>query len=447
MSSQSQINQEEKKDSARFNPLKKMWGKCAEIFKFISKPFTSLWETCNELIEIFSETISSDEPAVIFLYLKKFFTAKSSRPNSLLGDALGEAEVSTAGADDNTKILKEHIKVSLPLVQVDILSSKKEVSLNPKGYTVYSDTGLIFRPNQTTINAGDISKLKLLLKNLENIEKTDIKNKKKLEKKIQKKIVNYDYGLDENSVKILGAGAFGVVFLIVHSKKHYAIKAVDSNDTSVKNEIKALKKLRHGNIISLNFAFCHENTCYLVMPVMALSLEKFRKKNKQIVVGQQKSKELFLKILSGIIFLHQKEYVHNDIKLANILVSENLDDVRIADFGLVSKRGRLIGRRGTCSYLPPEKLSLQSGQKIYSEFWHDLYSFGILIFKFFADQESSVLSDDQKNEDQVIEGLVNASCRLFAQVVSPSLKKETRSQQTAQGMHDQIEAISIPFSS
>ena len=45
-------------------------------------------------------------------------------------------------------------------------------------------------------------------------------------------------------------------------------------------------------------------------------------------------KKIFKSILSGLLYLHSLSYAHRDIKLDNILASEDLSIVKFIDFGL-----------------------------------------------------------------------------------------------------------------
>jgi serine/threonine protein kinase len=70
-------------------------------------------------------------------------------------------------------------------------------------------------------------------------------------------------------------------------------------------------------------------------------------------------------ILLTVDFIHNKNILHRDLKLDNLLITKIIDtdqyDVRIADFGLATffnkqKDGLLTHKCGTLRYIAPEIL-------------------------------------------------------------------------------------------
>ncbi|XP_071705574.1 mitogen-activated protein kinase kinase kinase 20-like [Rutidosis leptorrhynchoides] len=89
-------------------------------------------------------------------------------------------------------------------------------------------------------------------------------------------------------------------------------------------------------------------------------------------------------ILKAIKFIHQKGFVHCDIKLDNILVFNN-DDVKIADFGLARKTAEdsklRYDIRGTPFYMAPE--TVNGGQQKPAS---DVWAFGCLVLEMLTGQ-------------------------------------------------------------
>jgi novel protein kinase C delta type len=88
-------------------------------------------------------------------------------------------------------------------------------------------------------------------------------------------------------------------------------------------------------------------------------------------------------ILCGILFLHNKQIVHNDIKLDNVLLNSN-GNAKLCDFTLCKK---IINNKkeklfGTLNYKSPESFELLSFPNYSMDYW----SFGICIFKMFTNE-------------------------------------------------------------
>jgi novel protein kinase C delta type len=88
-------------------------------------------------------------------------------------------------------------------------------------------------------------------------------------------------------------------------------------------------------------------------------------------------------ILCGILFLHNKQIVHNDIKLDNVLLNSN-GNAKLCDFTLCkkiinSKKEKLFG---TLNYKSPESFELLT----YPNYSMDYWSFGICIFRMFTNE-------------------------------------------------------------
>jgi calcium/calmodulin-dependent protein kinase I len=76
--------------------------------------------------------------------------------------------------------------------------------------------------------------------------------------------------------------------------------------------------------------------------------------------------------------LHDLGIVHRDLKPENILCGENLDDIKIADFGLskiTMPNEKMDAAYGTLSYVAPEVLSRSGYDKEV-----DLWSVGVILF-------------------------------------------------------------------
>jgi serine/threonine-protein kinase len=168
-------------------------------------------------------------------------------------------------------------------------------------------------------------------------------------------------------------GIFGKVVAIKvlhpYRTESYQIK-------NFKKEFKILKKLSHPNVIKVYKIGKEGNLYYFIMEYIdGKSLRNFYEKNSEIF--SQSILYILIKTGEGIEYIHSKKIVHNDIKPENIIVGNNLKDVKIIDFGYAEKIGFLKRRNnltgGTEKYVAPER------KKGFIDFKSDIYSYCVML--------------------------------------------------------------------
>ncbi|XP_033126328.1 mitogen-activated protein kinase kinase kinase 2-like isoform X2 [Anneissia japonica] len=150
--------------------------------------------------------------------------------------------------------------------------------------------------------------------------------------------------------KLLGQGAFGVVYLCYDKDtgRELAVKQVNLNGNhdearkevgALKYEIELLRNINHERIVQ--YFGCHEdsNTLSIFMEFMpGGSLKDVIKSYGALT--EPVTRKYTRQILEGVSFLHASHIVHRDIKGANIL-RDSMGNVKLADFG-ASKRLQTI---------------------------------------------------------------------------------------------------------
>ena len=163
------------------------------------------------------------------------------------------------------------------------------------------------------------------------------------------------------------------------------------------NEIKIMQDLKHENLIKLyssNIFECKKNNNKRFSIVMEYckggDLSSFFNKNPNINEAQIRS--YFKQIVHGLDYLHSRNIMHRDIKPQNILLTDDNNTVRIADYD-VSKYLDLNIKsntleKGTFGYMAPEVLErhLNSNDKNY-DFSADIFSLGVTFFYMFYKRE------------------------------------------------------------
>ena len=161
---------------------------------------------------------------------------------------------------------------------------------------------------------------------------------------------------DLTLLKCIGKGAFGEVYLTskIGTKEKFATKKIDKKFIKEKkkkyldNEIKILNEISHENIIKLFEVKETYNSYYLVMELCTGGslfdcLDEYQKKYNQ-PFSEEIVQYLMKQIVSAIKYIHNKNIIHRDLKLENILVNFNSEEdkkninmlkskVKLIDFG------------------------------------------------------------------------------------------------------------------
>lgn len=169
-------------------------------------------------------------------------------------------------------------------------------------------------------------------------------------------------------IQELGKGNMGTTYLGRHeeSGKLFAVKIVapTAEGTLAQaheflEQVKVLQDLRHPHVTRLRTAGDQDGVLYFVSDYVkgtdgARRMEEKKPLDVAFVLKVAKQ------ILSALEYAHAKNRIHRDIKPANLLLSEDGDKVRLADFGLAHlfQKSQLSGltmmQPGSASFMPPE---------------------------------------------------------------------------------------------
>ena len=186
--------------------------------------------------------------------------------------------------------------------------------------------------------------------------------------------------------RILGRGAFSHVRL-AESKNSpgnlYAIKVIDKKkikgkEESLKNEIRALHRLHHPNIVELFEVYEENEKIYLVMD-LETGGELFDRIIEKGAYTEKDAADLIKQVLSAVAYMHDNGVVHRDLKPENLLYHSTDDDskIMISDFGLskMEDTGIMKSVCGTPTYVAPEVLKNKSyGKSV------DVWSIGVISY-------------------------------------------------------------------
>ena len=213
----------------------------------------------------------------------------------------------------------------------------------------------------------------------------------------------------------LGNGSYGKVYKAMNLKTEnlVAIKSVkkkkdkEDEDKFVSNEIDFLKRLSHPNIVKIYEFYDIKDNYYLITEYCKYGelykYYKFHFSEKQICV-------LFYQIFSGLIYLHENNILHGDLKLENIMVDAIEKDkvscepyfyIKIIDFGsakIFSKQKKENEIIGSTYYIAPEVLKQKYNEKC------DTWSVGVILYMILTKKAPFNGNNDDKIEEKIEKG-------------------------------------------
>uniref|UniRef100_A0A8U8BPY4 Tyrosine-protein kinase n=1 Tax=Geospiza parvula TaxID=87175 RepID=A0A8U8BPY4_GEOPR len=181
----------------------------------------------------------------------------------------------------------------------------------------------------------------------------------------------------------LGAGQFGEVWMATYNKHtKVAVKTMKPGSMSVEaflEEANLMKTLQHDKLVKLHAVVTREEPIFIITEFMEKgSLLDFLKSNEGNKLPLPKLIDFSAQIAEGMAFIEKRNYIHRDLRAANILVSAVLV-CKIADFGLarVIEDTEYTAREGAkfpIKWTAPEAINYGSFT-IKSDVW----SFGVLL--------------------------------------------------------------------
>mmetsp|Transcript_29905 Transcript_29905/g.42034 ORF Transcript_29905/g.42034 Transcript_29905/m.42034 type:complete len:425 (-) Transcript_29905:59-1333(-) len=203
-------------------------------------------------------------------------------------------------------------------------------------------------------------------------------------------------------IRTLGNGTYGTVSLVnTPNGEKCVIKAIskdiytDPRDKeklrrAVANEIRAGSVLNHKGIVQLTETFEDDEHWFLVMEyIKGKNLYEFVKQlllAGSLILNESLVHSIFSQLLASVAHCHEKGVYHLDLKLENVMITEN-NVIKLIDFGLCElidpkykKRDKLISRWvGSPDYKCPEIIM----EKPYAPQKADVWSLGVILYVLF----------------------------------------------------------------
>lgn len=313
----------------------------------------------------------------------------------------------------NQYTLENNSRTITPMVNINnksCINNIKQNKTNIEEYDMYHNIEIDIESSNKE-NLCDIQTNNSLENN--NIHKEFINNKKNKENDVDKKNIKHieyleeskklaDYIQDYYTInneyppsnisfykfgRVIGKGAFGKVNIGLHilTGRIVAIKSFNKtkftdqkSKNKIMNEIKIMKSLKHFSVVKLLDTIETEKYILLVMEnVLGGDLLTFIKKRNKL--PEKTAKFIFKQLLQSLKYIHNKNIVHRDIKLDNILIDLN-NNIKLCDFGVgkyISDNHELLyDQCGTPAYIAPEVVAGEG----YEGFPVDLWSSGVVLY-------------------------------------------------------------------
>ncbi|CAK68809.1 unnamed protein product (macronuclear) [Paramecium tetraurelia] len=193
--------------------------------------------------------------------------------------------------------------------------------------------------------------------------------------------------------KKIGKGNFASVYMAqnIENEKNMAIKvfskqvayAEEQGKKAILNELQIMRQLNHTHIMQMYEVYETQNSLYVGLELLEGGSLYDLIKEKTLLSTSQ-IQQIMVGVLQGLHHMHQKDIMHRDLKLENILFKhqKKMDSVVIADYGLATKVNEpvyLYSRCGTPGFVAPEVINLKDQKAHYSEVC-DIYSLGLVFY-------------------------------------------------------------------
>jgi serine/threonine protein kinase len=189
-----------------------------------------------------------------------------------------------------------------------------------------------------------------------------------------------DFGITEEPIgnyysmeKVIGSGKYGVVKLgksVNDSEYKVAIKVIKleklmSQYYSIVQEIYALKKIDHPNVVKIHEIFKDERKLYIVMEYVE-GKELFDFVVQKMKLLESEASKIAMQLLKTIKYLNEVKICHRDLKPENIIINPETIHIKLIDFGLsslYSEFTHLETKVDTPYYVAPEVLDKNYGKE------------------------------------------------------------------------------------
>ena len=214
--------------------------------------------------------------------------------------------------------------------------------------------------------------------------------------------------------KDIGEGYFGKVKLGIFkpTNEKYAIKIINKKLMKVKmkkskfKEIDIIKKFNHFNVIYVYKVIDTPENYFIVMEYCKNG-ELFEYISKKERLQEDEASSFFYQIINGVEYIHSKGIAHRDLKLENLLLTED-NTIKIIDFGLSHEfngKDLLKTKCGSPSYASPELIA----QPFYDGFKSDIWCCGIILYAMLCGYLPFDGDEDKDGKDVLFKNIIEGN--------------------------------------
>ncbi|GJE86675.1 serine/threonine protein kinase-like protein [Phanerochaete sordida] len=194
-------------------------------------------------------------------------------------------------------------------------------------------------------------------------------------------------------IDCIGHGSFGAVFRareVAHPESSLlAVKIIPKDEQS---QLYRRELLLHGvvqahpGVASIRDTFSDKHFLYIVLDYFAAGDVWRAIKEKKVFWGNDALvRSIFLQMIDAVAFCHEKGVYHRDLKPNNFLISHDMKQVRLTDFGLASmtRKNHAYGV-GTHQYRSPECNNILGDHQGFDAVRNDIWALGIILVNMLA---------------------------------------------------------------
>ncbi|KAJ3226966.1 hypothetical protein HK099_003758 [Clydaea vesicula] len=257
---------------------------------------------------------------------------------------------------------------------------------------------------------------------------------------------------DYKIISTIGYGSSAVVHLAKYLPldSSVAMKEIDTDlfenhhIDELRREIQIMSLSKHPNLLPIYSSFITGSKLYIITPFFeGGSCLDILKTSFPGGLDEVSIATILKRVLKGLVYLHQNNLVHRDIKAANILIKKN-GTTKLADFGVSSSlidNSARIGLRktfvGTPCWMAPEVMEQSHGYNSKADIW----SFGITCLELAtgkpplascAPLKVSYIAQIEFKRESIEKSNHKTFSRNFKKLVTSCLKKDPNARLTAE---------------